>query len=1018
MQFVQIIRLTILGGVALYHLGTFSPLACGFASDDKPTAEEVKFFENEIRPLLVKHCYECHGEKGEAEGELRLHGRAVLLQGGASGPAAVPGQPKESLLIEAVQYRSLEMPPNGKLPKQDIAKLVKWVEMGLPWPGDVEDTPVVGRKRFQITPEQQSHWSFHPITSPKTAPVDNPAWNMTSIDRFLYAAMQEHNLTPVPLADRETLLRRVTYDLTGLPPTPDELRHFLADERPEAWEAVVDRLLASPRYGEHWGRHWLDVVRYADTAGNASDHPVPDAYKYRDYVIQSFNQDKPYNQFIQEQIAGDLLAKDRPEQLEELTVATTYLAMARRFGYNDTNFLYFHLTIHDLISNIGESILGLSIGCARCHDHKFEAISAKDYYALYGIFSSTKFTFPGAEEVNTPKALVPLVPPEVVKQQEQKLAAQQADLDRELNQIQFPLLTLEGSFETSKKLTSPWRSDKEATIVSTGQSPFQNVFPIGDQSVELPNSPSNLGFRRPIPVQNRDSKEITYINLDFRNVSVDAGGDGYYRICLDHVANYSPSAELFINGDAIFARDGEEMKEIAPLELETWYNLQLAVKWHTGAFSGTVSNDSKSWTFTDIPFNPRWDGVADSIVIDAAFTDAAKVKPQRQLDNLAVRSKPFRVAHENANQTKEGFQAEVKQRRSEFAKLQDRKKSLARELLYPTAYAVTEGTPADTQMQMRGEPDRLGETVRRGFLTVLGGEQVAEDCQESGRRQLAHWLTATTNPLTPRVIANRVWQYHFGRGIVATSNDFGVRGTPPTHSKLLDYLATRLVDNGWSLKALHREILLSRAYRSASTITSPTMERDPTNQWLSHLTRRRLNAEELRDSILMFSGELELDPSGPHPFPPVSRWRYSQHNPFDAVYQSNRRSVYLMTQRIKRHPFLGLFDGADPNSSTAQREATTTPLQALFLMNDVFTHEQSGNIARRFLQEHSTNSVRLRALHEAIWSRTPTEQQLRSAETFLADYASKLPKTADREKQSWAAYTRVLLSSNAFLYVD
>ncbi|WP_166821682.1 DUF1553 domain-containing protein [Thalassoroseus pseudoceratinae] len=988
------------------------------ADDAKPTPGEIKFFENEIRPLLTKHCFSCHGKDSDAEGELRLDGRAVLLHGGASGPAAVPGKPKESLLIEAVQYRSLEMPPNGKLPEQDIAKLVEWVEMGLPWPADDQNAPMVNRKNFHITPEQQAHWAFQPVKLRTPPTIVDPMWNTTTIDRFLYAAMQENDLIPVQRADRETLLRRVTYDLTGLPPTPSELADFLADEHPEAWEAVVDRLLASPRYGEHWGRHWLDIVRYADTAGNASDHPVPDAYKYRDYVIASFNQDKPYDEFIQEQIAGDLLAKDHPEQFEELTTATTYLAMARRFGYNDTNFLYFHLTIHDLISNLGESILGLSIGCARCHDHKFEPISAKDYYALYGIFESTTFTFPGAEEVNTPKELIPLVPPNVVKKYDERRAIQKAKLDQELERKQFSLLTLEGSLESSDKLKSPWRADKDVKIVSDASSPFTNVFPKGNQSVELPNSAGNIGFRRPIPTQNRESTETTFINLDFRNVSAQSGGDGYYRICLDHVQNYSPSVELFINSDGIFARDDAKMNKIASLKLGEWYNLQFRVDWQKKTFSGVVSSESGTWSFADLPFNPRWDGVANSIVIDAAFTDATKVKPQRQVDNLAVQSTAFPAAHENANHPIKSVPEEVQRLRKEYAEIEGRKATLDKETLYPTAYAVREGTPSDTRMQMRGEPDRLGEEVPRGFLTVFGGEQLAEDCQESGRRQLSQWLTSPDNPLPPRVIANRVWQYHFGRGIVATANDFGVRGEPPTHPALLDYLAIQLIQNGWSLKSLHREILLSRAYQSSSVIHAETRERDPTNRWLSHFTRRRLTAEEIRDSILQLSGELELGPTGPHPFPPVSKWRYSQHNPFDAVYESKRRSVYLMTQRIKRHPFLGLFDGADPNSSTARRETTTTPLQALFLMNDQFTHEQSQRIAERFLTEYHTDSQRLHALHESVWSRTPTEVQVESAKNFLSDYAAKLPNSTTREMNSLAAYTRVLLSSNAFLYVD
>jgi hypothetical protein len=1015
---LSLCALWILRGVLCYCIA-FS--CTTFSQAAEPTREELDFFENDIRPLLAKHCFSCHGDNGKHEGELRLNSRPALLQGGASGPAAVPGKPKESLLIEAVHYRDLQMPPNGKLPDAEVAKLVKWVELGLPWPkGENPDKPVeVAGKKFSISETQRAHWAFQPIAAPVVSVVDDPDWSGNSIDRFLYAAMKKQNLQPNGLADRSTLLRRVTYDLTGLPPSPEELKEFLASDHTSAWEKVVERLLASPQYGERWGRHWLDVVRYADTAGDASDYPLPDAYKYRNYVIQSIAEDKPYDQFLREQFAGDLLAKDAPpEKFEGLTTATTYLALARRFGYNDTNFAYFHLTIHDLVDNMGQAVLGLSVGCARCHDHKFEPVTASDYYALYGIFSSTKFTFAGAEEVRFPKDLIPLVPAAEAARRKAARDDEVAAIDRSLRDKSLPALNLEGSFEVGKTLPPLWKSDSVAALVATSQSPFQNVLPAGSQVIELPNVAGNLGFRRPMPLQTPQTMEILHVNLDFRNVSVAAGGEGRYRICLDNQSNFSPAVELFVNGAAIATRNGDAWRELAPLEVGTWYNLQFAVNWQSKTFSGTISNATRSWTFADIPLNPSWDGTADSLVIDGHATDVTLVRPSRQFDNIAISTVPFPGPGHVTDLTLVALQEQLTGLQAEYEQAKKRKESLAAQILYPTAYAVSDGVPANTRLQFRGEPTRLGDEVSRGFLEILGGEKLSPEIKESGRRQLAQWLTSPSNPLTARVMVNRVWLHHFGRGIVPTPNDFGVRGEPPTHPELLDYLATGFMKNGWSLKALHREILLSRAYQLSSSADSVSQQSDSTNRWLWRFQRRRLDAEELRDSLLLFSGDLDLTPGGQHPFPPIPSWGFSQHNPFDATYESRKRSLYLMTQRIKRHPFLALFDGADPNSSTGKRESTTTPSQALFLMNDPFVHQQTIKIAQRLLEKNPDQIECVKQLLILAYSRPATEIELSNARSFLERYGAELPAGSDRAALSLAAYARSMLSSNEFLFVD
>ncbi|WP_437222906.1 PSD1 and planctomycete cytochrome C domain-containing protein [Planctomicrobium sp. SH661] len=988
-----------------------------------PSADEIKYFENEIRPLLAKHCYECHSTEGKQEGELRLDSRSFIVEGGASGPAAVPQKPADSLIVEAVQYRGLEMPPNGKLPQPDIDKIVRWVEMGLPWPKEDEpaaDGSTKKTKTFEITEEQRAHWSFQPISDPAPPSVDNPEWNQNPIDRFLYSRWRAEGIQPQELADRRTLLRRVTYDLTGLPPTVDELNSFLADESADAWTRVIDRLLASPHYGERWGRHWLDVVRYADTSGNASDHPVADAYKYRNYVIDSFNKDKPYDQFLREQYAGDLLAKESPpEQYTELVTATGHLAISRRFGFNDTNFLDFHLTMQDLLDTMGQSVLGLNIGCARCHDHKFEPVSASDYYALYGIFASSKFSFPGAEETPRPKELIPAVPPEEAEELQREWKQRLAQLDREIEAATLPILNLEGNFEEGQTLPPTWRHDKEAIVVQGASSTFTNVFPPGQQSVQLPNAPGNLGCRRPLPTCTVETESPLHLNLDFRNVDIQAGGDGYYRIALDHPENnFSPAVELFVNAGHLAVRDGDGLREIAPLKLESWYNLQLEVNWQKKQFFGVISDGSQQWTFEAVPFHPDWDGTVNSWVVDGHGTDKEAVRPARQLDNFFVQATPFLPAGATNSETASSNAESIAQLRESLKRLRQEKTSQEAISAYPTVYGVVEGTPTNVRIQLRGEPGRLGEEVPRRFLQLLGGEAVSEGSQESGRRELAEWLTSPSNPLTARVMANRIWFYHFGRGIVATPNDFGVRGEAPTDPELLDFLATTFRKEGYSFKSMHRLILTSRAYQLSSRTSPESQKIDPENKLYWHYNRHRLDAESLRDTWLALSGELDLAQGGEHPFPPSSQWGYSQHNPFDAVYDSKKRTVYLMTQRIKRHPFLALFDGADPNASTGKREATTTPSQALFLMNDEFIHQRSTVLARRLLQEFPTESAQIQQLYEMAFSRPPSETEISHAERFRRNYAEKFAGDADKNVASLAAYVRVILSSNEFMYLN
>lgn len=771
--------------------------------------EQFAFFEKRIRPLLVNHCYSCHSsEAKKVKGELYLDSRAGLRKGGASGPAVVAGRPEESLLIQAVRYDTdLRMPPKSKLSATEIADLEAWVKMGTPDPR-TENPASAGRKSVDFEAGRK-HWSFQPLSAALPPAVNDRSWPSGPIDQFILRELEKRGLRPVENTDKRTLIRRATCDLTGLPPTPDEIEAFLQDDSPHAFAVVVERLLASPHYGERWGRHWLDVVRYADTAGDNSDYPIPQMYRYRNWVIDAFNRDMPFDHFIREQLAGDLTSPLSHLGKGEGLIATGYLANARRFGsYEDARYPW-HLTIEDTIDNLGKAFLGLTINCCRCHDHKFDPLSSEDYYGLYGFFSSTRYPWSGIELDKVPKDLVPLASPVELEKATQAREQRLADADAMLKRL-------------------------------------------------------------------------------------------------------------------------EEMK-------------------------------------------------AGAEAIQAA---------KKERDRIAKTALPIELA---------------------YAVIDGRNEAKKRI-----------GQVGNARLHMKGDPDRLGKEVPRHFPTVLGGHVLSPDAKGSGRMELANWIADSANPLTARVLVNRIWQHHFGRGIVATPNDFGKQGRPPTHPELLDYLAHRFISSGWSVKEMHRLIMLSRVYQLASRDDETNLHADVNNDYLWRFSRQRLDAESIRDAILAISGSLERTPGRPHPFPEQSTWNFTQHKPFKAVYDSNQRSVYLMTQRIQRHPFLALFDGADTNASTAVRTTTTTPLQALFLMNDPFVHEQARKFAARLLADEADDSKRIERAFVLAFGRPPSAAERCTALTYLAELDQKmrgLPRDTARAR-GWESLARALIMSNEFVYVN
>ncbi len=647
-----------------------------------------------------------------------------------------------------------------------------------------------------------NHWAFLPLQrqSPPPAGIHGSAH---PIDRFIRARLQAERIEPVALADQRTLVRRLYFDLIGLPPTPDELQAALADRGPGAWERLVERLLASPLYGERWGRYWMDVVRYADTAGDNADYPVPEAYRYRDYIIRSLNEDKPYDQFVREQLAGDVLAGEGPrERYSERLVATGFLALSRRYATGP--YELWHLTLENTIETVGQAFLGLNLRCARCHDHKFDPVSTQDYYGLYGLFESTEFPWPGGEELQSKsigrQKFVPLVPE---------------------SEVEGPLRA--------------WREKAQALRA-----------------------------------------------------------------------------------------------EIEKTEKEP---------------AGKPRDEKLS-----------------------ALKNELKLLERR------------------------GLPAEV-----------------------PAAYAVREGTPRNSPVQLRGEPDKPGPVAPRRAPRCLAGDAPLDlPPRSSGRREFAEWLTRPDDALFARVMVNRIWQHHFGKGLVATPNNFGARGEPPTHPELLDYLAACFVESGWSIKAVHRLILSSAAYQLSSADQAEARQIDPGNRLCWRFDRRRLEAEPIRDAMLSVAGALDLRPGGAQPFPAPEKWTWTQHNPFKEIYPSSHRSVYLMTPRFQRHPFLALFDGPDTNSSTESRRTSIVPQQALYALNNPFVDEQARRFGRRICAASSDDQNRIRYACACAWSRTPDAGEERK---FLAFVEAARAAAAD-PLEPWVSLARVLLASNEFFYVD
>ncbi len=917
-----------------------------FGADD---GQHVQFFETRIRPVLVEHCYACHASTGdEVKGGLVLDSRAGLIKGGDSGPALVKHQPDASLLIEALRYEGLEMPPAGKLPDEVIRDFERWIKLGAPDPRSEALGPRPATRTIDID-EGRRFWSFQQPRRHAPPPVQAADWPRNRIDHFVLARLEAADVSPVGDAPTAALIRRIYFDLTGLPPAPSELAAALHEEGDAALESLVDRLLDSPQFGAHWGRHWLDVARYADSNGSDFNATFHNAWRYRDYVVNAMNGDKPFDQFVREQIAGDLLPFASDAQRAEQLIATGFLMLgAKMLSERDKEKLQMDV-VDEQISTVGSAFMGMTLGCARCHDHKFDPIPMRDYYALAGIFRSSR-TLHGESQkyVSTWRRRGLPADPAHLKavrrheQKEKELGAAVAASKKRLQKLERQLNGLAATANpllvdnVAAKLMGSWKS---STLVPSFIGPgylHDDKQGKGSKSASFTFSPPAAGdYEVRVSYTSGSSREkrvpITILHAE-----------GQAQVTLDQ-SRKPPIEGLFASvGTFRFAMD-------RPATV-------------------TISNA----------------GTTGHVIVDAV-----------ELVQLDAAGAPVAAAARETTDAATPIRTEMAAVKKEIADLEQQEKEHADAAPppLPQAIAVAELDEIDDcAICIRGEHHNRGELVPRGFLQVAstGAPPTLPD-GESGRRQLADWIASPDHPLTGRVIVNRVWHHLIGAGLVRSVDNFGQLGERPSHPELLDDLAARFVspsgDGGfaWSIKQLVREIVLSRTYQLASDHDEVSWTADPENRLLWHAHRKRLPAESIRDSMLAISGTLDLSPGGS---PVEGLGTLVNNNSASAKsYRSeetSKRSLYLPIIRNELPAALTAFDFADPDLVVGRRPVTNVPAQALLLMNSQFVMDSARLTAAALLRDSAMTTEQLvAATYRRVLARDPTPTEVEQAVSYL-----------------------------------
>ena len=897
------------------------------AADVKLTPEQLDFFEKKIRPIFSENCYKCHSQESEKiKGGLLLDTRDGVLKGGDTGPAIVPGDPEKSLMIKAVRYKDkdLQMPPNDRpLAPEQVADLETWVKMGAP---DPRDAPSASDHKYVVDFDKaKKHWAFQPVVKPAIPQPDDPQhWVQTPIDNFILATLSAKGLTPAPRADKVTLLRRVTFDLIGLPPTPKEVDDFVADTSPNALETVVDRLLASPHYGERWGRHWLDLAHFADTRGtlgNNRDERYPYSYIYRDYVIRAFNEDLPYDQFLLQQIAADKLPLGDDKRP---LAAMGFLTLGNRFN-NQINDI-----IDDRIDIIGKGTMALTLGCARCHDHKFDPIPTKDYYALHGVFNSSME--PKEEPLLGPPPGTPSYRDFQIEYAARVSAVEQFRHEEGL------LFKAEMVGKSGNYMLALYDFKRAGTNLSRGA--FIQKAGLNQQIAAIWDNHIKNWENRHNPIF---APWVAFAKLSPEEFPARARE-------LSEKFSSSPEKGKPINALVAHA-----------LETPPASMAQLAAR-----YTAIFTDVERHWSEMIAPYEAK-KSTTNAVDEPKSLPDPAQ-EQVRQF--MYANNSPMLLDEQRLN----NFINRDNKLRNKLADLEKAVTELV--ITHPGSPArapVLEDAekPKDSYVFIKGNVGNRGPVVPRHFLTILAGDNPPVFKEGSGRLELARAIASKDNPLTARVFVNRVWLNHFGEGIVRTPDDFGTRGDMPSHPELLDYLAWRFMDEGWSIKKLHRLILLSSVYQQSSDENPRYQQIDPDNHWLWHMNRRRLDFEALRDTLLAIGGDLDLTMGGR----PVK---------LDAEPYSLRRSIYGYVDRRNVPNMFQAFDFASPDLTTGKRESTVVPQQALFMMNNPLVVEQARNVVRRTdFKTQADAKAKLDLLYKLIYQRSPTDVEMKLALDYL-----------------------------------
>jgi hypothetical protein len=918
----------------------------------EPQAEAAEFFEKKVRPILVTNCAKCHNPKAMVAG-LDLTTAEGFAHGGESGAVVDKAKPEESRLLKVIAYDgTMKMPPTGKLKDEDLSVLKSWVAMGAPWPGAEKPVAPAIPKNSSVrdfTEKEKAFWSFQPVRDVAPPKVNNAAWVQSPVDAFILAKLEEKGLKPAKPADRLTLLRRATFDLTGLPPTDAEIREFVADNSPDAFKKVVERLLASPRYGERWGRHWLDVARYADSTGNDEDHRYPHAWKYRDYVIESFNKDVPYNQFVREQVAGDLLPPPEGASVNRRgIVATGFLALgAKAIAQQDKKKMLYDV-YDEQLDVLSKGFLGLTLACARCHNHKFDPLLTRDYYAFIGMFASTRsFSNPDSH------VSIPLEKPLVPKAEFDKYKAARAEHQAKEKRARLEMETIVD--EVKDPLIAKY-APRTAEFMLAAHRVYSGGV-LADVAKEK-NLPEDI-LKRWVEILKPEDLTPQHL-LEWRKANAAQ---------LPEVAGAYQQRLL--------ARLKEWQEKIA--------------KWRE-EYTKALGENRKL-----LPDRPKFDAGDDRFFDGVIFANNG----------------PYQVSEKE----KDRFTASALQRISELQKEIDALKKSA-----PTepemACAIEDQESVAQKVFIRGDYNNEGDVAPKSFPAILAPYDTKPAFAGSGRLQLADWLVRPDHPLTPRVMVNRIWQGHFGEGIVRTPDNFGVMGERPTHLELLDFLAKRFVEDGWSIKSMHRMMVLSSAYQMSSVNMENSADADMDNRLLSRFNRRRLSVEEIRDGLLHIDGTIDFTVGGTMQAGRGTDGENNQGRLSMNPEKLKRRTVYLPLRRANLPSLLNLFDFGDATTMSGKRQLTNVATQALFWLNSEFLTECSAAFVSSLLaQSDMDDAARIETAYLKILNRRAEKSEVDDAVKYLNGFRRKFASDKAEEK-GWQSLVRVLMASNGFVYLD